>query len=361
MHVLKGASLLLLWSTAALAADWSSTFTPAATGTYLDRPQARVLVAAAGPVARQVRAAATALEKALRASGRAPLVLDDQALGPLEGASDPEIVNRARNLPVDLVAVVRVFPGSVGHPDTAVVTFYDKEAKAVSALTAEAGSALAPREGAAAGASVSSGTLKAVSEIGGASSDEQKTDAQNTYDEKYVWFQDAALVAQSGQVIRHVSIAYQGKFRKALAPEEFYRVVGQPALAEQYRDRSQHKSSLLIGGIIAGTAGTPLLLLGVGKSCRYYVQGFCQERNYLPAIAGGAILLAGAAVALWSASIDPNPVDMPTARRLADEYNQGLKKELGLSQAARPTTAVRIALGLSLDPGAPAALLSVTF
>src|SRR5690242_6451570 len=93
------------------AASWTDTFPPAAVASYLDADGRRVLVAGAGEKTEPLRAASDAFATALRQSGRAKLVMDASPLGDLSQASDEQIVKKAQALPVELIAVVRVFPG----------------------------------------------------------------------------------------------------------------------------------------------------------------------------------------------------------------------------------------------------------
>ena len=92
--------LMLLVLLSATGEQWGATFPPKEMATYLEAKDAKVLVAAAGEPAEPVRAAATAVESALRGSGRTSLVMNDAALGALQSASDLDVVNRAKPFPV---------------------------------------------------------------------------------------------------------------------------------------------------------------------------------------------------------------------------------------------------------------------
>src|SRR5262245_5246602 len=89
----------------AAGADWSATFGPKETGSYLDGDHAKVMVVAAGDPASQAKEAATALVAALRQSGRADLVMTSEPLGDVVALDDQSIVKRAAAFPVTRVAV----------------------------------------------------------------------------------------------------------------------------------------------------------------------------------------------------------------------------------------------------------------
>src|SRR5690606_25352684 len=90
-------------------------------------------------VAGEKTAAATEAGKALAdaARGTARLVMDDSSLGDVSALDDQAIVAKSQHLPVDRIAIVRVFPGA--SADTAVVTVYDKKATVLSSFSGESG------------------------------------------------------------------------------------------------------------------------------------------------------------------------------------------------------------------------------
>ena len=58
--------------------------------------------------------------------------------------ADEAVAKKAAPLPVDLVIVLRLFPG---EPETAVATFYDKAGVALTAMSGLRGQMLARKEG----------------------------------------------------------------------------------------------------------------------------------------------------------------------------------------------------------------------
>jgi hypothetical protein len=112
---------ILLTAVLSQNAAWDTSFAPAAVRTYLEGDAPSVLVAAAGVSSEDLTAAASALEKSVRQGKGVKLVMNALSLGDLSSASDTDIVKKAGMLPVDVVAVLRVFPGQ--NALMAVVSF----------------------------------------------------------------------------------------------------------------------------------------------------------------------------------------------------------------------------------------------
>lgn len=147
------------------------------------------------------------------------------------------------------------------------------------------------------------------------------------YHNKYLWFAEGTKVhPYTGRVVATWSILYRGKYLQPIEWEEFYQTVGRKDLLARYRKGVCIRTGLVIGGIVVGLGGTGLMfipLLSAGED------QFDRDMKWL--YIGGGVLLVGGLVALIGAYYDPQPVDASEARRLADEYNQRLMRELGLS------------------------------
>ena len=95
----------------------------------------------------------------------------------------------------------------------------------------------------------------------------------------------------------------------------------------------------------------------------------CEDRNssLLGAglLGGGALMLAGTVVMVVGSAINPHPVEPAVARRLADEYNEQLKRELGGALESRRSeksaSAFSLSLRLDLNPQSKGLALSGTF
>lgn len=95
----------------------------------------RILVAGAGADGKEAEAA---LRDTLAGKDGIALVMGSEALGDLSGLDDHKVFRRARRMPIDYVAVVRLYPQGDGRPAMAVVPVYDRDGKTVVTLTFEA-------------------------------------------------------------------------------------------------------------------------------------------------------------------------------------------------------------------------------
>lgn len=319
--------------------EFSATFGREALNSYLEAKDS-VVLASAGADSVALAEAAAALETSLRGAGNVDLVLDSKTLGPVATLDDPAIVKRCAELPVKHVIVLRVFERP-NRPARAVATIYDKQGSLVTAFSAEAGSALAARSAPSAaqgnvGNGVNQAAAKAVLETVSATSN---AGAQQKYDEQYLDFEDWSAVNQTGVMLRW-SEPYQGKYRKRIEFEEYYKLVERPDLASAYNRRAATRTGLIVGGVVVAVGSLAIGLAASGREdCSINDPGFssCIDRNREKGQTAAAVGLAGslvgcvAALAGWA--IDPQPVEPSEARRLADMYNTKLKSQLGLAAA----------------------------
>jgi hypothetical protein len=323
---------------------WAQSFDPKPLASYLDAEGISLLVASGGEVAEDARTAARALRKALRATGKTRLVMDDGALGDLSGLSDKQIVERCASLPAEVVAVTRVFPGSDGHPPTAVVAFYAKRSgSTLATFTVEAGSPLPPRAvepAQATAAPVTETVAHAVPETKPQEKPEEKPAAAGPaqYEDSYIWSpQKPPLEAQTGAALDRWSQFYRGKAAAQLSGEDFYVALGRSDLAASYRARATAKTWLTVSGLVGLVGGASVIIAGA------LTQGPCTTEDSLtqvcvayqqvnpPLLIGGAVIgAAGLAVAIVGFTFNSNPVGAAEARSLVEEYDRKLRKELGL-------------------------------
>lgn len=310
----------LLWSSTAFAQTWNDTFEAEAVHSHMSQDGHQFLVVAAGDGGESVKEAAKSLEAALR-SGPASLVMNDEALGSVEGLDDDAIAEKAAALPVDRVAIVRVFAGATETDETVVVMVRDKEGETLWALSGTRGVAVEAPAGttsAVVDSSVAESASSAVRESG-----EENMAAQEEYNKMFIW----APVNKYGVLLSSRSM-YQGKYKKVLRPSQFYHEVGRPDLAQELAsNQAQRTAGFLISGV--GYLGL------IGSVPWWFFEGavsFSDNRNahYI-----GPALLSGASIAavIVGIVIMPNqiqPITQSEALELADQYNQRLKKDLGL-------------------------------
>jgi hypothetical protein len=121
----------------------------------------------------------------------------------------------------------------------------------------------------------------------------------------------------------------------------------------------------MLGGGAVSVGGMVMALSGVGTRCvRMDARDFggcLQRENEELLIPGVVVGSAGLVAMLAGALVAHHPVDGLEARRLAEEYNEKLKGELGL--AAAPTRsrepAVQVSVGGALLPGGGALVVGV--
>lgn len=319
-------------TTMAFAQDWTQTFEAEAVNSYVSDAELRFMVVAAGEANEVTQEAAAGLAEALRA-GSAALVMSDDALGSVAGLADDEIMDKSKDIPIDQVAIVRVFPGGEGAPETVVVTVRDTDGEAVWALSGTRGSAVSAREQQSAGGlGVTREASDAVTEVT-ESQTQSAEEAREAYDRQFIWFHEMFGVNQYGAVVATWSQVYQGKYRAELEPEEFYIEVGRPDLADEYSSntkRATWSGVLTTLGVLSSVGGGSWWLTNA-------IRGGSDEGHStsLPK----ALTIGGVVAMIVGPILGPgqlHPVEPSEARELADEYNKKLQEELGISSGYSP-------------------------
>lgn len=171
--------------------------------------------------------------------------------------------------------------------------------------------------------------------------------AREEFERRYIGFDELGAFDPRTGVIYKVTDAYEGKYKKPLAPAEFYQIVGREDLAQEFTARESRRTALMVTGAVIGLgslAATVVIVTNAmsGQDCNpanFATFSQCAADNSSRARTGvltaaavgiGGLLLGGVFV-LSGASINPNPVDASQMRELADGYNQRLKQQLGAS------------------------------
>jgi len=368
---------------AAEASAWSTTFPAQTLATHLGDMPARYMVVPAGGESPELSQAEQALTAALRASGKAPLVMNAQALGPVAQLADGEIARRSASFPVDRVMVLRLFPDGSGALNQAVVTVYDTAGKSLGSFSAVAGTALAanteaPQSGVAAAPQPPAPKAPSRPQAP-ARPVEPPMNALEQYEQRHIGFDELVAVStRTGMVMSQWAVPYEGKYKKPLEGEAFYQKVGREDLVTAYQEKMSTKTAIgVLGGaaIVGGGILSVVSLTGPRQDCSVLSSDFsaCMERNrqrfnenMTTALVGLGI--AGAGVGLLTATlyINPHPVTPSEARELADAYNQKLKVELGLSDEGAPAQnpahpVIQARLTPAVGPGGAGLVLSGTF
>jgi len=168
--------------------------------------------------------------------------------------------------------------------------------------------------------------------------------AQEEYERRSLSFDDYGVVEPKTGAFLVLTVPYQGKYKQPIGPEAFYRLVGREDLALQYHDREEGRAVLMGAGLVT-LLGTAIASIAIGSGssapCDVFSPAFAQctaaasadddSRLKTAATIGivGAVL--GSALFVAGLAIDPQPVGAPAQRELADQYNQKLRLQLGLS------------------------------
>jgi hypothetical protein len=310
---------------------WAESFAPTSLGTYLDSEGTAVLVAGPGD---STKDAARALVEALRATGKTRLVVDDRSLGNLSDASDADIVGKARGSPVDMVAVVRVFPASAEKQPSAVVTFFSKKSgSTLSAFTVARGTPVSPRSVAAA---VPTAALDSVVPATEAPQKESKDPAVEKFmEERAIWTQSDVLVnVYTGAAsVSRGSDFFRGKNGPRLEGAALYEYLGREDLAASYRSWHSLERTLEWGGL-AGLVlvGPGLMVTGaiIPGSCttKDSVSNTCTGNLTNPLIyVGLGVTTVGLVAALIGLFMNPNPVSTTDVFQMVDAFNDDLRKK----------------------------------
>jgi hypothetical protein len=136
--------------------------------------------------------------------------------------------------------------------------------------------------------------------------------AVDEYEQKFVWFYDGT------SSFGREWVPYRGKYHEPLTGSDFYDAIGRPDLATGYHVRQAVNITMFVGGTVLFFYG--LATLGAGQN------GWIGLGCWI----GGGLL---GATGFYRSN---DPVDGPAARRLADEHNKSLKRQLGLPQQLNP-------------------------
>jgi len=320
-------------------------------GSYLGAEKPAVVVVPAGEEAEASADAARSLLEALRGSGKARLVMDARVLGSVGALDDEAIVRKAAKLPVQLVAVVRVFT-TEDAPDTVVVTFYKKGGKATAALSTERGKATASLNEDAAGQGVSSKAAGAVSKVLGEKGDKPRTPAFDKpedkspvgqYKRRHIGFSRFKWIGRGGVEEESWGEPYLGDGKNSLELLNFYGLVGQQEMIDRYHLRGRFKLGLIISGTVTAVAGVIMVFVGAIPAAMTDYEnciseaswGGCDEwgkhdADWTVFGVGMGSLAVGIGAMVVGIVLDRRPTTREEEYRFAAEHNRALRKKLGL-------------------------------
>lgn len=189
-------------------------------------------------------------------------------------------------------------------------------------------------------------------------------EAQVEYLSKYFTVGDRVVVtATDGHVSLHNDhVIYQGRYRKQVDEGDFFREVGREDLAESHRNRRTARLGLFGAGVavVLGTAVYTVASVTSSDDCKVppgdpnfgeacvYGPGRAVQRGIAAAFIGSAI---GGGLILGGLLVNPHPVGVDELRRLADDYNVGLRRKLATPATPSPVRDP-VHLTLYIAPGA---------
>lgn len=257
------------------------------------------------------RAVETLIREQLTTSGIAELIMDDSPLGDLSGKSDDEIIAAGRKYPVDVVLLLRTFPGANGP--TAVMRIETTEA-------AE-GQSFRFRQGQEPPWTKKPTPTQPPSNDVGAVAATEAADFGR---------QNAAMARMGAigvvETIRLIDaeserrlLSYESHPRSPVVRDpdgevvlwlEAYQRMGRPDLAQRYRGRRRAKTASLAGGGLLAAAGVGLLFVGVANQTGNCGTGSGCAR---PALIGAGFGSVGLGAILIATGLILRPHPIPTA------------------------------------------------
>lgn len=321
------------------AAPWEATFEPSSTTSYLDRPNAAVVVVSGGETSASSQAAAAAIVKALRAGRNTRLVMTGESVSVQPTDSDSAIVKRASVLPVDLVLVVRLFPGAT---ETVVATLYDKAGAAVSAMAGTDGQPLPRKEGQLATTAGRDAVVAAVKTAGV----DDRVDAAFDDGDEHITFRK-----------RDPEVAVFK--RRALEGARFYQVVGEPTLADQYNGRVAAKVSTIVGGSLLLLTGAGFFVFGDRRCAVLDAASYTCIQTRGPDPLATSLILGGIGLGslIFGIAFSSDPVGIEKRRELVKRHND--KLDAPPQSQASPVSDVRVSVAPT--PGGAFGALSFRF
>lgn len=156
---------------------------------------------------------------------------------------------------------------------------------------------------------------------------------------------DLVVSGHNGNVsVSRAWVAVRGDSNQRLSPREFYQLMGRPELADKYQARRNLGTGLAVAGtvMIVGSLGYSIYSAATQEDCSSPdASADCFERNGEQFSRGTTIGIVGGAAGILVAGIGvyqmrrAHPVSENEAKQLADQYNEELRRDLGLPTLGR--------------------------
>jgi hypothetical protein len=162
-----------------------------------------------------------------------------------------------------------------------------------------------------------------------------------TYQREFVWFNDVVI---SGAWSSRRFMPYRGKYHEPLPGSDFYSAIDRPDLATRYNVWRGIQVGLEFGGAAVALSGLYLF-------------------HSHPTL-GTDLFIGGGLASIVGLFLTPEIVDEQNARRLADEHNKRLKRQLGLAPVEpsppRPVP-INLRVSAAVAPNGAAAVAQLVF
>jgi Caspase domain len=199
-------------------------------------------------------------------------------------------------------------------------------------------------------------------------------EAQAQYEGKYFSVVTKPVLSSEPKIPGLASLPisiYRGSQQRKTGQEEFFLTVGRPDLAQAVRGRHQLKVGLVAGGVALAVAGpllTAVLVYGncLGGQASASLSASEARTCTIGTWSGvlGSIAAGGLLALIGIFSVSPNPVDVDEVRRLADQYNGGLRHSLEADpppRARADVPPVTFGLAPAVFPGGGGLVLGARF
>ena len=306
---------------------WQVTFEQDSLDTQLEMGPLSYILACAGDIS--CEDAIKVLKNTMSASAKVKLVMDAAALGDIRTLADKDIVKKSASLPVDRVMIVRVFSGS---SITAVVTIYDKNGNNHGAFTGVKGRIMSKDEKKTSGV-----TEAAANTVGSIIKDTEEISAEqkNKYEEKVITLDSVTAIYANPNGVWASSWQEPrlGKYKKPITWPEFFKLVGHDEYARQFEKAENYRPFRILGYISAYGGITTLVLGGTFLAISLMdTSSDINDKIGKPAwiVTGCGAGLGIIGILLLKLGPDYPEVKSYQIRKMTDEYNTKLKRDIGI-------------------------------
>jgi hypothetical protein len=176
--------------------------------------------------------------------------------------------------------------------------------------------------------------------------DGMSPEARVEYDQKYLTVIDEVELYKGTSFKKYE--VHQGKYKNVIAEGDFFRMTGRPDYAESYESRQTTKTLLQIAGVgaIAGgvvySAAEFIRISNIDCGLNDPAFGQCVQSKKPDVLTPILLTMGGVGVLFGAGFINPHPTTPSDMRRLADEYNAGLRRRLSEPVPASSTSGIRV-------------------